>query len=208
MTRVYDSAAESAIVAHFKEGSHLDMENVSVPIVGPGGITGRRTTVELCCRPYTTAAINRTIFHANGVVNSEAVFAAERMLDHMVSGMARADSRPVKVHIAVIGPLTAIQANALNDASVSLSMQAGTLVGIASGGALKLVLPGPFGTKVGGFAGTSLGKATQSHVRRNLPYYHAGDLVISAEGEASGGIGPQHSYGASQILQRTAYDGI
>ncbi|GEM_PF-4969813 len=182
------------------------MENVSVPIVGPGGITGRRITVELCCRPYTTAAINRTIFHANGIVNSEAVLAAERMLDHMVSGMARSDSRPVKVHITVLGPLTATQANKLNDENAALSNSAGGAAGFAAKSTVQFVVKGPLGQKAGWAAGTAVTSGVRSGVRNKLPYHHAGDIWISAEGESLGGIGPQHAAFGTQIIQRTEYD--
>lgn len=86
-----------------------------------------------------------------------------------------------------LAALTRAQADSLNQQRVTVAGMVGMLAGVA-------------GKRINTFVGVGSGLAVRWATQESLPTYHSGDVVISVEGEVSGGIGPQHSV-KSEIVQ-------
>lgn len=92
----------------------------------------------------------------------------------------QAKDRPCILRVFVSLPLTRSQADALNAQRVTIGLAVGTLATAA-------------GSRVHPWVGVGSGIAARNAAMAELPTYHAGDVIISVEGEVSGGIGPQRS---------------
>ncbi|MBH9385943.1 hypothetical protein I5K84_21350 [Pseudomonas aeruginosa] len=99
----------------------------------------------------------------------------------------QAKDRPCILRVFVSLPLTRAQADSLNQQRVTVAGMVGMLAGVA-------------GKRINTFVGVGSGLAVRWATQESLPTYHSGDVVISVEGEVSGGIGPQHSV-KSEIVQ-------
>lgn len=99
----------------------------------------------------------------------------------------QAKDRPCILRVLVSLPLTRSQADSLNQQRVTIANLIGGLAAYA-------------GKRINTFVGIGGGFAVRWATQKSLPTYHAGDVIISVEGEVFGGIGPQHSV-KSQIVQ-------
>ena len=107
-------------------------------------------------------------------VNNLVVDLYERML---------AKDRLCAMMVGISSPLTRAHADTLNEQRMSIAnMTAGVF-----GAAVARVLPYGF------ISGPVLGKAGHMFALERLPTYHAGDVIVSVDARAQGGIGPQHS---------------
>ncbi|KAB0743231.1 hypothetical protein FA227_25605 [Pseudomonas aeruginosa] len=98
----------------------------------------------------------------------------------------QAKDRACVLKVFVSLPLTRTQADSLNQQRVTIAGVIGGLAAVA-------------GKRINTFVGIGSGLAVRWATQQSLPTYHAGDVIISVEGEVSGGIGPQHSV-TSQIV--------
>lgn len=98
-----------------------------------------------------------------------------------------AQGRPCRMVLAVSQPVSRNSADLLNDQRVTI----GTLVGSIGG---KLASP------LGSIAAKVAGATSASATKHRLPSFHSGDVIVSIDGQVSGGIGPQRS-SASLILK-------
>ncbi|MEX5328986.1 hypothetical protein WCD99_12585 [Pseudomonas paraeruginosa] len=98
----------------------------------------------------------------------------------------QAKDRACVLKVFVSLPLTRTQADSLNQQRVTIASVIGGLAAVA-------------GKRINTFVGIGSGLAVRWATQQSLPTYHAGDVIISVEGEVSGGIGPQHSV-TSQIV--------
>lgn len=100
----------------------------------------------------------------------------------------QARNLPCLLTIRISDPLTRQQADAIN------TLRANVAKGIASasGGAAGAVgkLGGPI---VGWVSGAIVTSGINWYLKGALPTLHAGDVLVSIEGEVQGGIGPQRS---------------
>lgn len=99
----------------------------------------------------------------------------------------QAKDRACVLKVFVSLPLTRTQADSLNQQRVTIAGVIGGLAAVA-------------GKRINTFVGIGSGLALRWATQQSLPTYHAGDVIISVEGEVSGGIGPQHSV-KSEIVQ-------
>ncbi|MFK1173994.1 hypothetical protein ACIUZO_16925 [Pseudomonas aeruginosa] len=98
----------------------------------------------------------------------------------------QAKDRACVLKVFVSLPLTRTQADSLNQQRVTIAGVIGGLAAVA-------------GKHINTFVGIGSGLAVRWATQESLPTYHAGDVIVSVEGEVSGGIGPQHSV-KSQIV--------
>lgn len=98
----------------------------------------------------------------------------------------QAKDRACVLKVFVSLPLTRTQADSLNQQRVTIAGVIGGLAAVA-------------GKRINTFVGIGSGLAVRWATQECLPTYHAGDVIVSVEGEVSGGIGPQHSV-KSQIV--------
>ncbi|EIU7091873.1 TPA: hypothetical protein ACKR1B_000008 [Pseudomonas aeruginosa] len=98
----------------------------------------------------------------------------------------QAKDRACVLKVFVSLPLTRTQADSLNQQRVTIAGVIGGLAAVA-------------GKRINTFVGIGSGLAVRWATQESLPTYHAGDVIVSVEGEVSGGIGPQHSV-KSQIV--------
>lgn len=112
---------------------------------------------------------------------------------HVVADLAveifdrmQAKDRACVLKVFVSLPLTRTQADSLNQQRVTIAGVIGGLAAVA-------------GKRINTFVGIGSGLAVRWATQESLPTYHAGDVIVSVEGEVSGGIGPQHSV-KSQIV--------
>ncbi|HBO5410045.1 TPA: hypothetical protein SL686_000775 [Pseudomonas aeruginosa] len=98
----------------------------------------------------------------------------------------QAKDRACVLKVFVSLPLTRTQADSLNQQRVTIAGVIGGLAAVA-------------GKRINTFVGIGSGLAVRWATQEGLPTYHAGDVIVSVEGEVSGGIGPQHSV-KSQIV--------
>ncbi|HBN9635927.1 TPA: hypothetical protein NIE10_003242 [Pseudomonas aeruginosa] len=98
----------------------------------------------------------------------------------------QAKGRACVLKVFVSLPLTRTQADSLNQQRVTIAGVIGGLAAVA-------------GKRINTFVGIGSGLAVRWATQESLPTYHAGDVIVSVEGEVSGGIGPQHSV-KSQIV--------
>ncbi|QCI11548.1 hypothetical protein E6B08_09190 [Pseudomonas putida] len=100
----------------------------------------------------------------------------------------QAGQRPCLMLVGISRPLTRRQGDELNASRSKVSRYASSAAG-SVGGAVGS-LGGPFGATVGTAAA---GGGMRMYVEKNLPTYHAGDILVSIEAQVSGGIGPQRT---------------
>ncbi|MGQ1815118.1 hypothetical protein ACT4UI_04180 [Pseudomonas aeruginosa] len=98
----------------------------------------------------------------------------------------QAKDRACVLKVFVSLPLTRTQADSLNQQRVTIAGVIGGLAAVA-------------GKRINTFVGIGSGLSVRWATQESLPTYHAGDVIVSVEGEVSGGIGPQHSV-KSQIV--------
>ncbi len=98
----------------------------------------------------------------------------------------QAKDRACVLKVFVSLPLTRTQADSLNQQRVTIAGVIGGLAAVA-------------GKRINTFVGIGSGLAVRWATQEGLPTYHVGDVIVSVEGEVSGGIGPQHSV-KSQIV--------
>ena len=100
----------------------------------------------------------------------------------------QARNLPCLLTVCISNPLTRQQADAINTMRGNVAKG----IGVASGGVAGKVgaLGGPLISWVSGAVVTA---GVNWYLKGTLPNLHAGDVLVSIEGEVHGGIGPQRS---------------
>ncbi|WP_296269083.1 hypothetical protein [Pseudomonas sp. UBA6562] len=114
-------------------------------------------------------------------------YEVNRMVVDMYDRM-QARHLPCLLTIRISSPLTRQQADAINTTRGNVAKG----VAAASGGAARSIgaLGGPL---IGWASGAGVTAGVAWYLKGVLPNLHAGDVLVSVEGEVNGGIGPQRS---------------
>lgn len=140
------------------------------------------------CSPSERRDLSFKRYDNDHRTNSAVRDLAERIYDYM-----QARDRDCEIKVLVSEPLSRAQADQFNEQRSTIASICATVVGA------PISMRGGWANKV---IGTTLGLAAKRYALHELPTYHAGDRIISAEATVNGGIGPQRST-QSMIIKTT-----